>query len=389
MIRLTSRITSLILPITCFLLPIILIVTSCERRPLEGEVDTGDYSDILLVTNWDKLEEEPTGMTAMFFPVEGGLPTIVISNNTVNNKIRLKQGKYRFVVFNQSITEFSSMNFLQTEKFETIHAQLESLSSGNSIQEQSLYNWVKESLNGNAEAISQVVMNPQPFNADRQTYEVTAEMCKRQYRLEQDIAHDSWGGEGLPSVVDTIYSTPLPVAPEMHITLHVKGIQNAYQTRALLTNMARSNLFGPHMNLEEKAIHAISAWKIEKDEEDNTRGTMTATFRTFGLPGMQVTKNQLQIVGVGSKPTSRGITLSTTTNNVLYIEFLLRDGTTHVVNEFDVTGNITYEEDKLLLNVDLYIDKTLPDVEDKTGAGGTGFDATVDEWVKKDTTINI
>lgn len=379
-----------------------LSLVSCERRPLEVQNPEGQYCDILLLTDWRLLDDTPTGLTAMFFPEDGGTPTIVMSNNTVGNVIRLNKGRYKMLVFNQSIYEFGSMAFSDIEKFETIKARLVSLSDVVTQETVSDYNWIKQAVHGNPDSLMLVVRNPEAFNADRMVYEVTDEMCKRQWDMEYGDAANPWGDVAKRHYIDTIHSTPPPVAPTMHITINVKGIDNAYSVRAYISNMARSDLFGPHRNTEEEAIHVISNWKIQVNPDDPTRGKVTTSFHTFGTPSMQVTQNDIfQTWGSsrsqsstrdsGNDPQSStrgsGITLDTYGNNRLYIEFLLHDGTTVVQEDFDVSEDITYDDDQLLLDVELDMGATLPDVPDQMGAGGAGFDADVEDWKNQDEDI--
>lgn len=367
------------------------LFTACDRRPLEDEMlNTGEYADILLLTNWSLLDEVPTGMTAMFYPEDGGAPTVLMSNNTVGNTLRLKQGKYKALVFNQSIYEFGSMTFDGMDKFESACVRAVGLTDAVTQETAADLSWFRKVINNNPDSLAKVIRTLQPFNSDRFNYEVTEDMCKRQWEKEQQQAADQWGGVTQYQFVDTIRSTPPPVAPTMHITIHVKGIDNAYMARAYISNMARADRFGPHYNTAEEAIQIISNWKVVIDPEDKTRGDIRCSFSTFGVPSMQVTSNDI-FVEYGTRQDAgqtRAITVDNGENR-LYIEFMLKDTQTTVVHEFDVTKDIEYAENELILNVELGIDAPLPDVPDVVGSGGAGFDADVDPWIEEDHDIHI
>lgn len=373
------------------LLALAALLTACDRRPLEEDsIREGEYAEILLLTNWSQLEEVPTGMTAMFYPEDGGTPTVLMSNNTVGNTIRLKRGKYKALVFNQSIYEFGAMTFDGMDKFESACVRAVGLTESVTQETAADLSWFKKTVNNNPDSLAKVIRSLQPFNADRFVYEVTEDMCRKQWEKEQDEADDSWGGVTQHAFVDTIYSTPPPVAPTMHITIHVKGIDNAYMARAYISNMARADRFGPHYNTAEEAIQVISNWQVTISEDDKTRGDIKCSFRTFGVPSMQVTENDIYMEygSHAARRDTRNIVIDHGENR-LYVEFMLKDGQTTVVHEFDVTEDIDYEENELVLNVELNIDAPLPVVPDVIGAGGAGFDADVEEWVEEDHDIHI
>lgn len=377
--------------ISSAIIAMMLLLTACDRRPIEDDtIMTGDYAEILLLTNWSLLDEVPTGMTAMFYPEDGSTPTVLMSNNTVGNTLKLKKGKYKALVFNQSIYEFGSMTFNGMDAFESASVRAVGLAESVTQQTAADLSWFKKVINNNPDSISKVIRPLQSFNSDRFVYEVTDEMCKRQWEKEQQQADDPWGNVSQYAFVDTIRSTPPPVAPTMHITIHVKGIDNAYMARAYISNMAREDRFGPHYNTSEDAIQIISDWKVIISEQDKTRGDIKCSFRTFGVPSMQVTENDMYI-DVGSRNAAKGTRSIVVDNgeNKLYIEFMLKDGQTTVVHEFDVTKDIDYAENELILNVELNIDNALPDVPDVIGAGGAGFDADVEDWIEEDHDIHI
>lgn len=366
-----------------------ILLTSCHRRPIEEEFTDGQYCDILLLTNWSLLEEVPTGMTAMFFPEDGGTPIVLMSNNTVGNTIRLKAGRYKAVVFNQSIYEFGSMTFDGMNMFESVCARAVGLAGSVTQETIADFNWFCAAVGNNPEYTDQAVRALQPFNADRFTYEVTEEMCRRQYEKEQEQSTNPWGGVGVTAYIDTIHSMPPPVAPTMHVKVNISGINNIYMVRAYITNMARADRFGLHYNTAEEAIHILPSWKVNPKEDDKTRGNITTSFRTFGIPSMKVTDTDLYLYDSPQGIAPRRQIDIQHGRNTLYIEFMLRDGETKVVHDFDVTDNIEYTEQELRLNVELTIDTPLPDVPDVIGSGGAGFDADVEDWKEDDQNIKI
>ena len=390
----------------------VLAFVACQRRPLEEEWMAGDYADILLMTDWSLLEENPTGLTAIFYPVNGGTPTQIVSNSIHQNVVRLKRGKYHMLVFNQSIYEFGSMSFSGMDAFPTACASLMPLTTNSTVTAAD-YRWLSEMISSR-DSMDMAMREPEPFNADRLEYEVTEDMCRRQYYKETGIANNIpiWDLPEKEDYIDTIFSTPPPVPPTLHIKVRVKGIQNAYQVKAYITNMARADLFGPHINTSEPAIHVLGTWKITVDPGTPTKGEVTSNIRCFGVPDMQVTETD--IYKEYGQPATRamldssddggggGSNINYDGENHLVLDFLLKDGTTHAHFDFEVSGDITYDEDELRLDVELEVGNdpsdpdydpdfpvVLPDVPDVIGSGGTGFDATVEDWKHEDHTIQF
>lgn len=371
------------------------LIASCDRRPLEDVWSTGDYADILLVTDWSQLEEVPTGLTAIFYPDNGGEPISIVSNNIRQNVVRLPRGSYHMLVFNQSVYEFGSMSFSGMDKFDTACATLQQLTTNSSVTAAD-YRWLSTMLT-QRDSLDMAARTPEPFNADRLVYEVTEDMCKRQYYKETGIAQNIpvWDLPEPEEYVDTIFSTPPPVPPTLHVKVRVKGINNAYQVRAYITNMARSDLFGPHVNTSEPAIHVMSDWKISTNPDNVKLGEITSSIRCFGVPEMKVTETDIYKGYDKPAPTGRAGTGVDYGENFLVLDFLLKDGKTHSQFVFEVSDDITYDEDALRLDVELEVGTggdfpvILPDVPDVIGSGGAGFDATVEDWKHEDHTIGF
>lgn len=444
----TRLAASCLLPLVSCLAAMILATTSCTRRPLEYEWELGNYADILLMTDWKLLEETPTGLTAIFFPDDGSSNTLVLSNQIRQNPVRLQRGKYHVIVFNQSIYEFGSMYFTRMDGFGTATANLNPLSPSSQITG-SDYKWLATCLK-NPDSLALGMRSPEFFNADRFTYEVTDELCRRQYFKDNGITDDRTDIWQLPTAeeyVDTIFSTPPPVPPTLYVRCRVKGIQNCYQVKGYITNFARNDRFGPHTNNNDRAIHVLGQWAITPNPNDKTRGIISSAIRCFGVPTQQLTHNDFYLqfpykepeageeeewqsnhrsaYGAYSRATgpfetdpdglqisdrplgadgerdiesSRALSHLDYGRNILFLEFLLKDGRTHRTYAFDVTDHILYTESLLRLDIEVNIPDgpggpsgtdpadgddypiILPDVDDVIGSGGTGFDAVVEPW---------
>ena len=80
--------------------------------------------------DWHLFDKEvPTGMTVMVFPWSGGAPHTVLTNEITHADFSLEPGKYRILVFNQSTTEFGSLDFLGMDSYETARAVVQHTTS--------------------------------------------------------------------------------------------------------------------------------------------------------------------------------------------------------------------------------------------------------------------
>ena len=374
-------------------------LTSCERRVLEDEVVLGAYADVLLLTDWSKLDEQPTGMTAIFYPEDGSSPISVVSNDVERNVVRLRRGQYKVLVFNQSVYEFGSMSFSGMDSFESACATLNELSATSQLTAND-YKWYASVVS--TDSAQYAMRTPEAFNADRFRYDLTEEILRRQY--SHDMGMDGYHDPALEEIyhwyADTIYAQPEPVPPTRYIKARIKGIHNAYLCRAYITNMARADLFGPHVNTQDAGVQVLTDWKLSMVSDDekwddctgSSMGYAQTSFRCFGVPTLEFSHEPL---GYSRPFATRALTTFDYGRNYIVIEFLLRDGTTRRIFRFDVTERITYTEDELRLDLELDLADdgdvpiVLPDVPDIIGDAGAGFDATVDPWKSEDHNISF
>lgn len=61
-------------------------------------------------------------MTVMVFPWSGGAPHTVLTNEITHADFSLEPGKYHVLVFNQSTTEFGTLDFQGMDSYETARA---------------------------------------------------------------------------------------------------------------------------------------------------------------------------------------------------------------------------------------------------------------------------
>lgn len=105
----------------CWLL--IISLTSCIYDDYSGCPQKDNRRMVRINVDWHLFDKEvPTGMTVMVFPWSGGAPHTVLTNETTHADFSLEPGKYHVLVFNQSTTEFGTLDFQGMDSYETARA---------------------------------------------------------------------------------------------------------------------------------------------------------------------------------------------------------------------------------------------------------------------------
>ena len=105
----------------CWLLTI--LFASCIYDDYSDCPQESDRKMVRINVDWHLFDKEvPTGMTVMVFPWSGGAPHTVLTNEITHADFSLEPGKYHVLVFNQSTTEFGTLDFLGMDSYETARA---------------------------------------------------------------------------------------------------------------------------------------------------------------------------------------------------------------------------------------------------------------------------
>ena len=319
---------------------------SCEHKELCFHHDHVNYCRLRINADWvDFLPlETPTGMTVSLYPEDGSKPITVLTNNIDYAIVNLPVGLYDLLVFNQSETEFGTMTFCDMDNF---------LKSGVRGVETPT-RWYKSRLPEET-----VIAQPEWIGTDVQTsLKVTPEMVEI---TKSNIEHNPTSRVEGDTILTTAY--PQNIISTLKVTVHINGIYNLRAARAAITGMADGFMLGRNCPSAEHATQLLEEWNITIDEKDPTKGNITGTITTFGLPDGHSTKDA---------------------ENELQLSLLLVDNKTIVDCGFLVGNLFEYKDNtqahvRTALCLNLYLDKTLPDVEPEGGGSG-GFDATVDDW---------
>ena len=265
-------------------------------------------------------------MTVMVFPWSGGAPHTVLTNEITHADFSLEPGKYRILVFNQSTTEFGTLDFQGMDSYETARAVVQHTTS----------RWYSR---GDNELIG---VEPEWLASDKLD----------EFEVSDDFSE--------------VTLTPKNVLSQIQVSVKVPGIKNLRYVRGSLTGISEGFLLGQGKPLLSKVTYLLESWTKSVDENEATLGTLKASVKCFGLP---------ETVSPDAE------------NNQLSLSALLIDNKTQVDHQFAVGDKFKKDENSselgytVSLHVDVQMPQPLPEVKPSEGSSG-GFDVTIQDWDK-------
>ena len=226
----------------CWLL--IILLTSCIYDDYSGCPQKDGRKMVRINVDWHLFDKEvPTGMTVMVFPWSGGAPHTVLTNEITHADFSLEPGKYRILVFNQSTTEFGTLDFLGMDSYETARAVVQHTTS----------RWYSR---GDDELIG---VEPEWLASDKLD--------------EFDVSGD----------FSEVTLTPRNVLSHIQVSVKVPSIGYLRYVRGSLTGISEGFLLGQGKPLQSKVTYLLETWTKSVDENDATLGTLKASVKCFGL----------------------------------------------------------------------------------------------------------
>lgn len=226
----------------CWLL--IISLTSCVYDDYSSCPPKDGRRLVRINVDWRLFDKEvPTGMTVMVFPWSGGAPHTALTNDITHADFFLEPGKYHVLVFNQSTTEFGTLEFQGMDSYETARALVLHTTS----------RWYSR---GDNEMIG---VEPEWLASDKLD--------------EFDVSGD----------YSEATLTPRNVLSHIRVNVKVPGIGNLYSARGSLTGISEGFLLGQGKPLQSKVTYLLETWTKSVDENDATLGTLKASVKCFGL----------------------------------------------------------------------------------------------------------
>ena len=320
------------------LLGVLMLLVSCNHHELC--YSHPHTAKVRVNVDWSEfVEEDPTGMTVMVYPADGGKPYTVLTHTLDGASFNLFEGVYHTLAFNQSVSEFGSLEFRQMEKYDK--AEVVSATQDS--------RWYEGRADG-----GRVVTQPEWIGSHREEGAMVTRQMVQAMRQEGKYR----SGEGAEYVLSNL--VPQNMVYTVHARVYVEGIYNLRSARAALDGMAEGYRFAMAQPSHVSATYLMEEWEMTVDKSDPTRGYIDTYLYCFGLPdGHQGTADE----------------------NLFTLSVLLVDNKT-VLNFPFMVGDKFEQGDtsvRLSLNLELELAEPLPDVKPE-GGSGSGFDATVEDW---------
>ena len=325
-------------PMVLSLLGLLLLLVSCNHKELC--YSHPHTAKVRVNVDWSEfVEEDPTGMTVMVYPADGGKPYTVLTHTLDGASFNLPEGVYHTLAFNQSVSEFGTLEFRQMEKYDK--AEVVSVTQDS--------RWYEGRADG-----GRVVTQPEWIASHREEGAMVTRQMVEAMRPEGKYRTGDAMGYVLSSLV------PHNIIYTVHVRVYIDGIYNLRSARAALDGMAEGYRFATARPSDVTATYLMEEWKLTIDENDPTRGHIDTDLYCFGLPyGHQGAEEE----------------------NRFDLSVLLVDNKT--ILDFPFMVGDRFESLDASVSLKLYLEfkltNPLPDVKPE-GGSGSGFDASVEDW---------
>lgn len=357
--RCIQQLTSLV-----FLFVTLISASSCSKDLDFGFKELCFYhphtAPIVLSVDWSKFKdiETPSGMSVYVWNkniVDDNMTKHLTHNLDEDITLNLKEGGYHSFVFNQSETEYSTLEFYNLHNFNKAEVRVKQIKS----------NWYSTKHQN-----TKVGEEPEWLAIDcLPDIEVTEEMV---IRAEEEFLN-SMGKKSRSISQNRIAKlVPKTVIKKVDIYVHLENLQFLKSAVAAVEKMAEGCYISTKATTDREVTHTISDWRVifEKNEDgtdDKTRGALKATITTFGVPSTHTGAEDDNIFLARILLTDE----KTIVENSFPIGHLLADLNSYDGTQKDEYGNIKWPQ------IHIQWPEPLPVVNP---LGGDGFNIGVGDW---------
>ncbi len=330
---------------------VLLILSSCHRRPLE---DTCENSALIPIgTLWSRAAINPQNITALFYNQYNG--ELVLEHRFENNPNRIQTyvnvpvGKYTIVIFNELRGQVKGVGIRGYENLSTLQAYATPDPTAKSRSNDNSY-----------------IYEPDIFaSVTVSDFDVTNEMINySRYYSNGEVVNRSMQ-ESIETLVGLV---PLRKVHKFNIVVHVKGLNNARMPALIdLLGIAESFNIKEDKNSKIAATQQFTMNNRAYDSESKKDGTISATIYTWGF--------------LGEKPNETNVQRDSPVQ--MDFLFMLVDAEkTLIRQQVNVTSLVLFQPETngaSTLNLYLELSDSLPDVVPE-GGESSGFETEVIDW---------
>ena len=336
---------------------VLLLLTSCVRRPLE--VYFKKKVKVQVNVDWtSRFGQKPSSMTMVLYKDNDSLYQSYPPSSNVDFRVmELDPGIYKLLVFNQTYDEFSSIYFRDWDHFQTFTARAKPITTR---------------ANRTWDANINYMCDPEDIGVAVDEIVITEEMVDDYYTFVDYRQRNNVPGETMfyyNEVVD-------PMITKLYVRVLVKGFSNMHSLEANISGMSDGFYMSHVDRTQDTGILLLDNWTATPIEGEGDKGWVTTSISTFGLPfGKEAVENR------------------DSTDNVLTLGFLLLDGSVlpFSYNVGKIMKYIVPKDESLTkaealreIEVEIILDDPIssPDLPyvDPSERQASGFDAHVDDW---------
>lgn len=326
-----------------------------HTAPVKVGVDWSGFSHI----------EQPTGMTAYVWPHDPEEEIHRFVTHNINSiTLDLEEGLYSAFVFNQTDSEYATLQFFNMDDFEKAEVRIRPTKS----------NWYSTKIPD-----TKLGTEPEWLALDCiQDLEVTDEMvaiAEEEYLAGLPEANKHAKARTVQrSQYDIGTLVPKSIIKQIDLYVHMENFVYLRSALGAIEGMAEGCYISSGKTTSGRIAHEIGAWGVKYDIDDTgaenlMKGAIKASITTFGLPSVHTGQPD---------------------DNILYVRLLLVDEETILEMEFPIgdiikdlnnyDGTQTDENGQVIWpELHLYWPEPLPEVEPVGGSGGA-FDVGVGDW---------
>jgi hypothetical protein len=254
---------------------------SCSKELDFGFKDLCFYhphtAPVKLNVDWSKFWhiEQPMGMSVYVWPDDPTQEFKKILSHDLNGvTLNLLEGSYKSFIFNQSETEFSTIEFFNLDNFNKAEVRVKQTKS----------NWYSST----KEPSTKIGEEPEWMAIDCiEDISVTEEMVKI---AEEEYLASIGKGARMSTRVNEI-ATLVPKSVIKCIDIYIRFDNMFYLRSALaaLEDMAEGCYISTRETTGNKVTHTVNSWRVIYDKDANgndnlMKGMLKTTISTFGLP---------------------------------------------------------------------------------------------------------
>lgn len=337
------------------ILMILISLCACERRPLEEAVF--DTARIPIGVVWDKAAIAPQNVSALFYREADG--KLILEHRFEHRVSRIQSyaevppGKYTVIVFNELRNQ---IDYVDIGSFETLGS-----------------------------AAASAVPDPNPFNRVpgysyiRQPGILAVAVVRELVVTPEMVRKSRFGGSAVNAgesegVTERLVGIePLRKTGEMHIRIHVRGLNNARMPVLVdLRNIGGACSLSEDKNTDRTVVCQFTINNRQYDQGSVKDGFVSGAISLFGMAGDRYT--------TADQPESAPLMLD--------MLFMLTDQQKTLVRHcIDITSTVSLSkmtDGSVLHRVEMTLQEPLPDVVPEGNGGNSGFGSDLVDWEVED-----